>query len=182
MSILIQAIVSKQFSLVKRLLSKASITDLHEQDVAGRTALHLATLALRIDIIELLLQRGANIEQSDDWGYTPLHYGVHAGCAAVVKCLLTWGAYTQAKSHDRMTPIHIAKHMKHTDLALLLEQSYRASFSMSAETHQRNQLMRFKILEMQNSTKERCQLTQNLHHSQSKNNVIPLSNLNSTAQ
>lgn len=57
-----------QIENVRKLLKK---DDLNSVDACNRTALHLAVVQCSIDIVQLLLGNGANVEISDNDGLTP---------------------------------------------------------------------------------------------------------------
>ncbi len=60
-----------QIQNVAACLDKTS-TLIHSIDEKGRTALHIAVCTSRIDILELLLLRGAKPDVRDNDGWTPL--------------------------------------------------------------------------------------------------------------
>ena len=59
---------------------------------SGRSALHLASGGGHVEIVKLLIERGANVEAKDAAGETPLHVAVAKGRAACVAELLRSGA------------------------------------------------------------------------------------------
>ncbi|EEP79701.1 predicted protein [Uncinocarpus reesii 1704] len=70
------------------------------------TPLHAASSAAgSADIIELLVENGANVDLEDDFGQTALYYGTLSNDIAVVRTLLEWGADVPGE-----TPLHAAAH------------------------------------------------------------------------
>jgi ankyrin repeat protein len=61
-------------------------------------------------IIQLLLERGADLEAADQGGRTPLHLAVHRDKPSedVVRFLLACGADLKAVDQDGCTPLHLA--------------------------------------------------------------------------
>lgn len=57
---------------IKELLDSGS--DVNFRDIDGRTALHVAACQGLTDVVELLIQRGAEIEPQDRWGSTVMFY------------------------------------------------------------------------------------------------------------
>lgn len=90
---------------------------------AGRTALHLACKARAIDVIETLIELGANINAIDDLGRTPLHYAALSGAVPAVKTLLNRGAKIGALDHSMNTPLHLAAGAADPELIDLLLQN-----------------------------------------------------------
>ncbi len=56
------------------------------------TPLHIAACKGNADMVNLLLDRGAEIDSIDTWGYTPLGQAAAAGRTAIVKLLIEKGA------------------------------------------------------------------------------------------
>jgi len=57
-------------------------------------------------IIELLIEKGANIEEKDDNGYTILHSLVICGTIETMSLLIEKGANIEAKNYWGYTPLH----------------------------------------------------------------------------
>jgi ankyrin repeat protein len=73
------------------------------------TPLFIAALRGHVDVVRLLLERGADSEASDDQGLTPLHYGVLSSRdEEVVDVLLDWGADANKTGSMGATPLILA--------------------------------------------------------------------------
>ena len=59
-------------------------------------------------IVELLLNKGANVNNTSKTGITPLHLAAEHGTKDILKLLLTSGANVDAKGQDDKTPLHTA--------------------------------------------------------------------------
>jgi len=78
----------------------ARVQELIQRDTAlarakgqyGKTGLHLAAEKNHLDIAELLLSAGAEIEAQTDWGMTPLEWAANMGNTDVGNLLLAHGA------------------------------------------------------------------------------------------
>ncbi len=64
-------------------------------------------------IVQLLLDKGANIEAKDTDGWTPLMSAAVNGHEAVVQLLLGKGANIEAKDEDGWTPLLLAAEKGH---------------------------------------------------------------------
>ncbi|OMO52361.1 Arf GTPase activating protein [Corchorus olitorius] len=93
----------------------------------GCSLLHLACLTTDIDMVELLLQYGANINASDSKGRGPLHLCVFSRKPAIAKLLLARGADPHAVDGDGNTPLQLASAsgMDDSEVSALLRDASR---------------------------------------------------------
>lgn len=68
---------------------------------SGRTALHFAAEGGHVDVVRLLIERGANVEAKDAADETPLHVAVAKGQAKCVAELLRSGADAWAHKNSQ---------------------------------------------------------------------------------
>jgi len=73
---------------------------------AGDTPLHVAMRRRRLEIAELLLARGADINATNDRGTAPLHSAADSGNTEAVKFLLKHHADVNAVDSMGLTPLH----------------------------------------------------------------------------
>jgi ankyrin repeat protein/mono/diheme cytochrome c family protein len=76
------------------------------KDPAGSTLLHHAAGFGTLDIVQLLLDRGAEVNAKNRRASTPLHWGIHD--EAKVRVLLARGAAINAKQIEGRTPLYQA--------------------------------------------------------------------------
>lgn len=73
----------------------------------GRTALHFAARHDSVELIQILLDAGADVNASNNWGDTPLHIAAaEIKSPSVVLKLIEAGADVNAKSSLGYTPLH----------------------------------------------------------------------------
>jgi Ankyrin repeats (3 copies)/Ankyrin repeat len=86
------------------------------------SVLMLAVQTRNVALIQLLLERGANIDQADDDGFTPLIEACRQGqpSLAVVKLLLEHGARPNVRTWSGSTAIQFAANEGQTKLVALL--------------------------------------------------------------
>lgn len=100
-TLLQQATKSGAVKLVERLISMDNSVDLDK-------LLFLAASFGRINIVELLLQKGADVNISNEDGFTPLHNSVNRSHDYIALLLIAKGANVKAQSKEGLTPLHIA--------------------------------------------------------------------------
>ncbi len=82
--------------------------DINFVDKHGYTALDLAVIHNSPEIVEILLENGANPNIKDKNGYTPLHRAVIRYSYKIVYLLLKYGADPNIKDKHGYTPLHRA--------------------------------------------------------------------------
>lgn len=75
-----------------------------------------------VEIIKLLIEHGAKVNETDGTGETPLHFASSRGFVDVVKLLLEHGANVNAKDYNGQTPLDLATlHRWTKTIRLLIE-------------------------------------------------------------
>ena len=77
---------------------------------AGVPPLLWAALMGHVEVAELLIANGADVDGTDKYGNTPLHYAAHHGRKETTKLLITKGADVNVKRDNGKTPLDNAKH------------------------------------------------------------------------
>ena len=85
--------------------------------VRGTTVLHLATC---LELVMILVARGANIQANDICGRTPLHVAAEKGKAETVNYLLDRGADINARDKDGLSALYCALKGGHVTTAKFL--------------------------------------------------------------
>ncbi|XP_014663274.1 PREDICTED: tankyrase-1-like [Priapulus caudatus] len=118
---LFEACRNGDLSRVKKLVGPGNV---NAKDTAGRrsTPLHFAAGFGRRDVVEHLLERGADVHSRDDGGLIPLHNACSFGHAEVVSLLLTHGADANARDNWNYTPLHEAAIKGKIDVCIVLLQ------------------------------------------------------------
>ncbi len=92
---------------VKTLLEKHP-ERVHDINPLGQGPLHYAVMYKRMDLMPLLLEKGADIDLADNTGMTPLHVTALYGRREATRWLLDQGASLEALDMFGDTPVHTA--------------------------------------------------------------------------
>ncbi len=113
MSEIIRASKKGDVNVVRSLLA-ADPSLIHFRDAEESTALHYAVWKGHRELVELLLESGADVNAqnaNDHWGTTPLHAAAHSNNSALVKFLAEKGADLHALDLSGKTALdHTAYH------------------------------------------------------------------------
>jgi ankyrin repeat protein len=121
---IIRAAKSGAVGRVLELLKQdASLTGAKDAD--GSTPLHCATWKGQKEVVEVLLQHGADVNvhnNNDHWGTTPLHAAAHGNQKAIAELLIAHGADINAINLNGRTPLAETEFHKAKPVASLLKQ------------------------------------------------------------
>jgi ankyrin repeat protein len=109
---------------VKQLLEQEPAL-IHVCDTDGSTPLHCATWKGHLNVVELLLRFGADVNarnNNDHWGTTPLHAAAHANQRTIAQLLIAQGADINAINLNGRTPLAETEFHKARPVANLLKQ------------------------------------------------------------
>ena len=109
------AVSKNRTEVVKFLLKQDG--DVLASTSRGTTVLHLATC---LELVMILVDRGANIQANDICGRTPLHVAAEKGIAETVNYLLDLGADINAKDKDGLSALYFALKGGHVTTAKYL--------------------------------------------------------------
>ena len=94
-----------------------------EESARGTTPLLRAALQQFLEVVNVLLQHGADGDKADHFGNTPLHGAAEVGSVEVAEVLLESRANVNKPSMKKETPLHFAAYFGHPATARLLLQS-----------------------------------------------------------
>ena len=92
----------------------------------GLTPLFLACQKGDLDLAQMLLDRGADVNLGKTTGSSPLHISVENGHRALVELLLARGTLTEVESLFVKKPLEIAREKGLKDIAELLESAIKS--------------------------------------------------------
>ncbi|MDB5869733.1 MAG: Ankyrin, partial [Polaromonas sp.] len=92
-------------------------TDVNKINSKGESALMLAALKGRLDLVEKLIKKGADVNKT---GWTPLHYAASGSQPVIISLLLENSAYIDAESPNGTTPLMMAAMYGSSDVVKLL--------------------------------------------------------------
>ncbi|KAF5599815.1 lysophospholipase [Fusarium pseudoanthophilum] len=107
------AIENGELGLVKELLQGEGAQLLKQSDYAGNTAVHLAAVAGRTEILLELLQRGASVHERNKANHSPLFVAVKSGQEPCAQLLRIAGAHLAVEERDSMPGYVTPKYNSH---------------------------------------------------------------------
>ena len=93
----------------------------------GRRALNYAAISNDCDMIEALLEAGADIDGTNRSGFTPLHHAAESGSLEAAKLLIVKGAKLDQRNRRGSEAMEIAKARGHTQVAELIEDAQQVT-------------------------------------------------------
>ncbi len=94
--------------------------DINKRDSLDWTQLHSAAFVGKLELVSLLLEKGADVNAHAKDGMTPLHLAAKRGHVAVAKLLFAKGANLSAKDNDGNTAVHVASELYTPDMLVAL--------------------------------------------------------------
>jgi len=128
--------------VIRRILRESTLTtDLLKYSVDGKTAIHVLCgrpwfdcaggNRISTELVELLLDHGANLCDGDGCGRSPLHIAARI-CSSNVKKLLDLGAYINDVDKHGNTPLHVAARFNDDCVKVLLDHGARVDIRNSS--------------------------------------------------
>ncbi|KAH6583759.1 hypothetical protein BASA60_001280 [Batrachochytrium salamandrivorans] len=89
-------------------------------DSDKRTALHWAASGKHLDIVEYLIEKGADVNAKDEADWTPLTIAVNVNAEQIVRNLIAAGADVNTATERLVTPLHYAASRDRLEIAQIL--------------------------------------------------------------
>ena len=92
----------------------------------GDTALLVASKKDNFEVVQYLVEKGANIEAKNIDQWTPLHFASRKGSLPIVQYLIEKGANIEGKDNEQKTPLYISFERNNTTIVeYLIEKGAR---------------------------------------------------------
>ena len=101
--------------------------DIDVRNDKGKTGLHCAAKAGFLKVINLLIEKGATLDATDNDGETPLFEAIRSTIKngekqrAALEALLVKGADPNVKNRKGLIPLHVAQKMRRADAGKIVE-------------------------------------------------------------
>jgi hypothetical protein len=95
-------------------------TNWYRDDALGYTACHRAAYRGYINIVEMILDRGFDIHDKNNYGWTILHHASVSDHINIIEMLLERGFDTNIKTNNSRTALHAAAHIGRMNAVELL--------------------------------------------------------------
>jgi hypothetical protein len=112
------AATREHWPIFRQLLAKGA--PVAQVGADGGTIMHRVCHHDRPDMVQLLLDGGADITVQNQWGRTPLHVAARRGCRRVAELLLARGADPDLSTKEGWTSLHVAYRAGQSELVDLL--------------------------------------------------------------
>ena len=89
--------------------------EVNYREVDGKTALHCAVRKNHSDVVQVLINAGADIDTKDNRENSPLHDACNNGLSDIVKMLVEAGAGVRATDNDGHTCLILSAYFGHTE-------------------------------------------------------------------
>lgn len=130
-ALLLRATWEGKAEMVKFLIAKGADPNKHGEPnhFLDDTPLAIAVCAGRIDIVELLIDGGADVKVKDESGWSLLHVAAtqydepgqsRTPAVEMMKLLVAHGASVKARDEEELTPLHCAAYKGHEDVVAFL--------------------------------------------------------------
>jgi len=106
----------KERTRVKSILSRSNVVTTREK----YTPLHWAARYGKLEVAELIIKRGVDVNQRDQRGETPLHWAARYGQVSATQLLLDNGAVANPRDLIGETPLHKAAREGEVEVAEIL--------------------------------------------------------------
>ncbi len=116
---LFSGVAGQDSGTVKFLIDRGANVS-YKDDECGDTPLHWVADRSNTEIVQMLLERGADVNAIGYERGTPLHVAADSGRIEHVKVLLCSGADRTVRDKDDLTPLALAERKQHTDVVRLL--------------------------------------------------------------
>lgn len=106
-----------------------AMPDVNVRHKDGWTTIAAAASARNLEVVKLLLERGADPNAVDDFGYTPIYAAINSGEYEILKLLVQAGAKIDHVSNDGLSVLEFAEEKRNTEIVEFLK-----SLSSKVET------------------------------------------------
>ncbi|KAL3076185.1 hypothetical protein niasHT_038811 [Heterodera trifolii] len=135
--------IDGHLEIVKLLVEggKADIEKAEADSVIEWSPLMVASLTEKWDIVRYLIEKGANIDQTNSYeGFSIIHFFAIHGHFDLCKLMLDKGINVNKQMHNRTTPLHLACKHGHLEIVKLLVEEGKADIE-SADDNRHTPLM-----------------------------------------
>lgn len=91
--------------------------------------LFMALLLNYVEVAQLLVEAGSDIDAVDDRGWTPLHWAAKIGDKQLFRLMVESEADPGALDNDGKTPLDILNDYQHDDVLAMVEHRFRKEYA-----------------------------------------------------
>ena len=123
---------------IAKILLDSQTNDVNCSDLQGQTVLHLACSAGHLEMVNFLLERGANVDAVDDDGWTPIFYAITEDYLKIVSVLIKYDCDVNVIDKQGYSPLLCAVVLNNIDVVRELLKLKTTDVNLTDEKFRKN--------------------------------------------
>jgi ankyrin repeat protein len=136
---------------------------INEKDIYGQNPIYYAARDGHLNLCQLLVEKGADVNLEDKYGQTCIFYAIREGHYDIVEFLIKHGANVNKIDKKKQTPVSYAmKHNKDKIVELLVNNGGRKPEPKAKGNKEKNKKVRKKSTDTENNNQSKSEIISNI--------------------